>query len=53
MEKPAEPARMGPRSQIPTGGVALSEERLKLLAAQWEATYRSFRQMDVLDLGET
>jgi hypothetical protein len=35
-----------------TGGVTLSEERLKLLAPMWEATYRNLRLMDSLDLGD-
>ncbi len=38
---------------VPTGGVVLSEERLRLLAPQWEATYRGLRRMDELPLGET
>lgn len=41
-----------PSSRIPSGGVSLSQERLKLLSPQWEATYRSLRRMDELELGE-
>jgi hypothetical protein len=36
-----------------TGGVVLSEERLKLLAPMWEATYRNLRLMDSVDLGDS
>jgi hypothetical protein len=35
-----------------TGGVVLSEERLKLLAPMWEATYRNLRRMDSIELGD-
>ncbi|MGI5835701.1 MAG: hypothetical protein ACOX87_04305 [Chloroflexota bacterium] len=48
---PREPG--SPLNHTPTGGVPLSEERLKLLAPAWETTYRSLRQMDELELGET
>ncbi len=37
---------------VPTGGTTLTEERLRLLAPQWEATYRSLRRMDEFHLGE-
>jgi len=37
----------------PTGGVPLTEERLREVAAQWEQTRRALRAMDDADLGET
>jgi hypothetical protein len=42
----------GPAGITLTGGVVLSEERLKLLAPMWEATYRNLRRMDSLELGD-
>ncbi len=42
----------GVAGAIPTGGTFLSEERLRLLAPQWEANYRSLRRMDEFHLGE-
>ena len=43
--KPAQPS--------PAGAVALSGERLRLLAPQWEEISRTIRRMDQLRLGET
>jgi len=37
----------------PTGGVPLTEERLRALAASWEQTRQSLRTMDDAILGET
>lgn len=37
----------------PTGGMPLSEDRLRLVAPLWEATRNSIRLMDSLELGET
>ena len=42
----------GAARTVPTGGTILTEERQRLLASQWEATYRSLRRMDELHLGE-
>ncbi len=51
MEK--DPMSQGPAQPIPTGGVPLSEERLRVVLPQWEDMHRSIRQMDGLELGET
>lgn len=55
LDKPAAPdasevTRATP--PFPAGGVPLSQERLQLLAPAWEATYRTLRRMDELELGE-
>ena len=42
-----------PRSPAPTGGVPLTEERLRALDPQWERTRQSLRTMDEAALGET
>ncbi len=41
------------RGPAPTGSVTLGDERLRLLAPQWEATFRSLRRLDGVSLGET
>lgn len=56
MDRSSDSDPSGTRSaldSIPTGGVSLSDERLRLLAPSWAATYRGLRRMDELDLGET
>jgi len=37
----------------PTGGIPLSEERLRALDPGWKANYEALRRMDQLILGET
>ncbi|MEW6265175.1 MAG: hypothetical protein AB1641_19025 [Thermodesulfobacteriota bacterium] len=38
---------------VPTGGVTLDGERLKLAAGPWESVHRLLRGLDELKIGET
>ncbi len=50
--KGANTDKVGAARMVPTGGIQLSEERLRLLAPAWEATHQGLRRMDELTLGE-
>lgn len=55
MEQPTGPKTSDTREPpriVPTGGVPLREERLRLLGPRWEALARSLRRLDDVSLGD-
>jgi hypothetical protein len=55
VDRPANPEKREERElsdMVPTGGVPLSDQRLRELAPQWEAIFRDVRRMDQIELGE-
>jgi hypothetical protein len=53
MEKEQKPSGKSSAQSPLTGGLPLDEERLKVVLPQWQASHRTIRLMDSIELGET